>query len=100
MEPAVIIISSDYQFVVKSISRIIDDTNNNIIERCLGASDFEILINELINENIRIFSIILDESTPMNDKVEIQNCLNTYDSQIYYNFIYGIECTDEVLERL
>ena len=72
MEPAVIIISSDYQFVVKSISRIIDDTNNNIIERCLGASDFEILINELINENIRFFSIILDENTPMNEKIEIQ----------------------------
>jgi hypothetical protein len=98
MEPAVIIISSDYQFVVKSISRIIDDTNNNIIERCLGASDFEILINELINENIRFFSIILDENTPMNEKIEIQNTLNKYENQIHYNFVYGIELVDDFIE--
>ena len=98
MEPATIIISTDYQFITKSISKLIDDSNSSIIERCFGAADFEILINELIDENIRIFSIILDESTPMLEKIEIQNCLFKYDNLIHYNFVYGIDLVDKCLD--
>ncbi len=98
MEPATIIISTDYQFITKSISKLIDDSNSSIIGRCLGAADFEVLINELIDENIRIFSIILDESTPMLEKIEIQNCLFKYDNLIHYNFVYGIDLVDDFIE--
>jgi hypothetical protein len=98
MEPAIIIISSDNQFVVKSISRYIDESTYVLIERCLGPVDFEILINELIDENIRIFSIILDESTPMSEKIEIQNCLFKYENQIHYNFVYGLDLVDDFVE--
>lgn len=98
MEPAIIIISSEYQFVVNAINRLLDDSNNNLIERCFGARDFEILINELINENIRFFSIVLDETTPMLEKVEIQNCLISYENQIHYDFVYGLELVDDYID--
>jgi hypothetical protein len=98
METAIIIISSDSDFVKYAINRMIDDSLSNIIERVLSPNDFEILIDELINENFRSYTIVLDENTPIQEKVEIQNILFRHENQIHYNFIYGLELVDDFYE--
>jgi hypothetical protein len=98
METAIIIISTDAHFIKYAINRMIDDSLSNIIERVLCPKDFEVLIDELINENFRSYTIILDENTPFYEKVEIQNILSKNENQIHYNFIYGLELVDDFYE--
>jgi hypothetical protein len=75
MEPATIIVSRDFQFVSYVINYLKEDLLKSTIERSFGSDDFEVLINELIDENIRIISVICDSNLSINDIDEIQDVL-------------------------
>lgn len=89
MNPAIIVISQDFNFVTNTIAHLHEDSFNSIIERSINSVDFEVLINELINENVRNITIISDENMPINELIEVRNILNKYINQIHYNFEFG-----------
>lgn len=95
METAIIIISTDAQFVKYTINQLTDHSLSNIIERAISSSDFAILVDELIDENFRSFTIVLDENISNHEKIEIQDILFKHDKLIHYNFIYGLELVDD-----
>jgi hypothetical protein len=94
MEPATIIVSRDFQFVSYVINYLKEDLLKSTIERSFGSDDFEVLINELIDENIRIISVICDSNLSINDIDEIQDVLKNYDSQIHYSLEFGFHTED------
>jgi hypothetical protein len=94
MEPATIIVSRDFQFVSYVINYLKEDLLKSTIERSFGSDDFEVLINELIDENIRIISVICDSNLSINDLDEIQDVLKNYDSQIHYSLEFGFHTED------
>ena len=94
MEPATIIVSRDFQFVSYVINYLKEDLLKSTIERSFGSDDFEVLINELIDENIRIISVICDSNLSINDIDEIQEVLKNYDSQIHFSLEFGFHTED------
>jgi hypothetical protein len=94
MEPATIIVSRDFQFVSYVINYLKEDLLKSTIERSFGSDDFEVLINELIDENIRIITVICDSNLSINDIDEIQEVLKNYDSQIHYSLEFGFQTED------
>lgn len=89
MNPAIIVLSQDFNFVTNTIAQLNEDSLNSIIERSISSVDFEVLINELINENVRNITIISDDNMPIQELVEVRNVLNKYLNQIHYNFEFG-----------
>jgi hypothetical protein len=98
MQPATIIVSRDFQFVSYVINYLNEDLLKSIIERSTGSDDFEVLLNELIDENIRIISIICDSNLSVNDIDEIQEVLKVYDSQIHYSLVFGFQTEDVFMD--
>ena len=94
MEPATIIVSRDFQFVSYVINYLKEDLLKSTIERSFGSDDFEVLINELIDENIRIISVICDSNLSINDIDEIQDVLKNYDSPIHDSLEFGFQTED------
>ena len=76
------------------INYLKEDLLKSTIERSFGSDDFEVLINELIDENIRIISVICDSNLSINDIDEIQDVLKNYDSQIHYSLEFGFQTED------
>jgi hypothetical protein len=89
MNPAIILVSQDFNFVTNTITQLNEESFNSVIERSLSSIDFEVLINELIDENIRNITIISDDNMPVIELIEIRKILNTYKDQIHYNFEFG-----------
>lgn len=75
METATIIVSRDFQFVSSVINHLKDDLFHSTIERSIGSDDFEVLLNELIDENLRIISVICDSNLSLNDLNEIRKVI-------------------------
>ena len=75
METATIIVSRDFQFVSFVINHLKDDLFHSTIERSIGSDDFEVLLNELIDENLRIISVICDSNLSLNDLNEIRKVI-------------------------
>jgi hypothetical protein len=94
METATIIVSRDFQFVSSVINHLKDDLFHSTIERSIGSDDFEVLLNELIDENLRIISVICDSNLSLNDLNEIRKVIKKYDSQIHYSLVFGFQTED------
>ena len=97
MEPALIIVSRDFSFVKNVMNCLKEEYLKYTIERSIGSDDFESLINELIDENLRVISIICDSNLSVNDLDEIQEVLKNYDSQIHYSLEFGFQMEDVYL---
>ena len=98
MEPATIIVSRDFEFVSYVINYLKEDMLKSTLERSFGSDDFEVLINELINENIRVMYIICDSNLSVNDIDDIQDILKNYDSQIHYSLEFGFHSEDVYMD--
>ena len=98
MEPATIIVSRDFEFVSYVINYLKEDMLKSTLERSFGSDDFEVLIDELINENIRVMYIICDSNLSVNDIDDIQDILKNYDSQIHYSLEFGFHSEDVYMD--
>jgi hypothetical protein len=98
MEPALIVVSRDFHFVRRVINCLKEEFLKSTIERSIGSDDFEALINELIDENLRVISIICDSNLSVNDLDEIQEVLKNYDSQIHYSLEFGFQMEDAYMD--
>lgn len=98
MEPIIIIVSRDFHFVTYVINYLKEELMKSTIKRSIGSEDFESLLNDLIDENLRVISIICDSNLSVNDIDEIQEILKTYNSQIHYSLEFGFQTEDVFMD--
>ncbi len=98
MHSAIIIFSSDSLFVSLSLSKLKEDQFDSIIERAIGIEDFEILINDLINEGICSIQVICDGDLSINEVSEMEDIIDKYANEIAFNISKGWTEYNEVYE--
>ena len=98
MEPVIIIVSRDFHFVTYVINYLKEELMKSTIKRSIGSEDFESLLNDLIDENLRVISIICDSNLSVNDIDEIQEILKTYNSQIHYSLEFEFQTEDVFMD--
>ena len=98
MHSAIIIFSCDSLFVSLALTKLKEDQFDSIIERAIGIEDFEILINDLINEGICSIQVICDDDLSINEVSEMEDIIDKYANEITFSLSKGWAEYNEVYE--